>query len=482
MKCFLRLLTCFAVLLSGRAALAADQQEPTTITLKVRPLATTRPALAQHLLPRLLDQTPGDAAPVYLLAATLWSRDSNNADKPAPAELVAKLHLPATEGEWFYSDAFLEAPLEKLKSPELDKFLGEQKSVLDMLDIASKRETCRWDLPFREQGFFTLLPHLQALRGAARANCVKARAYLADGEITMAIRTLRVNFALTRALNEQAVLIQSLVATAISAQSLQVLREVQQRADGVNLYWPLANLPHPMCDMATGMEWERAAFYFSIPSLRKVREGKFTDADWRETINLLTAVMQTSPHNPESIGAQMEKIGATMLLYAQARAYFLKKGMSKEELDAMPQSTTLGRYFVESMDEINDEMDKWTKLPFWQAHPGLMKVEEDFKKRRTNILMSLVPSLGRAMFSMRRLDRDVAAMQTVEALRDYAARNAGKLPATLEEIKETPAPIDPIWGKTFEYRVEGQRVTLRSAAPKGNGPKDELVVKVTFTK
>ena len=31
----------------------------------------------------------------------------------------------------------------------------------------------------------------------------------------------------------------------------------------------------------SAMEWERAAIYYSIPSLRRVRTGNFTDADWK---------------------------------------------------------------------------------------------------------------------------------------------------------------------------------------------------------
>ena len=36
----------------------------------------------------------------------------------------------------------MEAPLAKLKSPELHEYLNEQQSVLEMLDIASLREEC----------------------------------------------------------------------------------------------------------------------------------------------------------------------------------------------------------------------------------------------------------------------------------------------------------------------------------------------------
>lgn len=459
---------------------AADDHGPTTYTLKVRPLATTRPALAHRLLPSLIDKMPGDAAPIYLVAATLWSRETNNSDKPAE-ELAKKFGLDPAESGTSTSDVFLDAPLARLRSPELSQYLSEQQDVLNLLEVASKRETCHWDMAFREQGFATLLPHLQALRGASRAVCIRARAYLAEGEITQAIRMLQVNFAMCRALNEQAVLIQSLVSASIAGQTLKVLREVQEQSPGVNLYWPLADLPRPMCDIGTGMEWERSSLYFSIPQLRKVKEGTFTDADWRAVAGTFRTLVEQRGKTP-SFGDQMEMIAGTVFLYAQARQYFLHKGMTREQVDAIPQVTAIGRYFVESMDEIYDEITKWTRLPYWQAQSGLQRVEVELKQLQYNPVMIFVPAVSRAVFTLNRLDRDIAAMQTVEAIRDYAARHEGKLPATLQEVTDTPIPIDPIWGKPLDYRVEGSTVTLTSARPQGHGAKDELVMKVTFVK
>ena len=57
-----------------------------------------------------------------------------------------------------------------------------------------------------------------------------------------------------------------------------------------------------------------------------------------------------------------------------------------------------------------------------------------------------------------------AALQTIEALRDYAAAHDGRPPASLAALTETPAPIDPVTGKVFEYASEGDRATLSSPA------------------
>ena len=51
----------------------------------------------------------------------------------------------------------------------------------------------------------------------------------------------------------------------------------------------------------------------------------------------------------------------------------------------------------------------------------------------------------------------IAALRCVEAVRLYAAAHDGQLPASLEDVKDVPLPLDPVHGKPFEYRVVGDR-------------------------
>jgi len=59
-----------------------------------------------------------------------------------------------------------------------------------------------------------------------------------------------------------------------------------------------------------------------------------------------------------------------------------------------------------------------------------------------------------------RLDRRVAAVRVVEAIRLYAASHDGKLPEELSQITEVPLPEDPATGKPFEYRRDGAASVL----------------------
>ena len=51
-----------------------------------------------------------------------------------------------------------------------------------------------------------------------------------------------------------------------------------------------------------------------------------------------------------------------------------------------------------------------------------------------------MPTVSRAYLGGVKFDRQIAALQTVEALRNYAATHDGRLPANLTEMTDTPAP------------------------------------------
>jgi hypothetical protein len=82
----------------------------------------------------------------------------------------------------------------------------------------------------------------------------------------------------------------------------------------------------------------------------------------------------------------------------------------------------------------------------------------------------------------KRLDRDLAAWQCVEAIRSYAASHAGRLPQTLADIKEVSLPTDPMTGAAFRYTQTDEVAVLESPAPAGgNEERDALYYQITVT-
>jgi hypothetical protein len=77
---------------------------------------------------------------------------------------------------------------------------------------------------------------------------------------------------------------------------------------------------------------------------------------------------------------------------------------------------------------------------------------------------AFLPALNKAMQAEARLERKLAALRVIAALRLHAA-SKGELPEKLEQIKEVPLPSDPITGKPFEYQRDGPAATLSSRIP-----------------
>jgi hypothetical protein len=64
-----------------------------------------------------------------------------------------------------------------------------------------------------------------------------------------------------------------------------------------------------------------------------------------------------------------------------------------------------------------------------------------------------------------RLDRRIAALRVIEALRLHAATNGGNFPDKLADVTVVPVPDDPGTGKPFDFQADGKTATLSSTVP-----------------
>jgi hypothetical protein len=138
----------------------------------------------------------------------------------------------------------------------------------------------------------------------------------------------------------------------------------------------------------------------------------------------------------------------------------------------MPALQAVFLYEVHHYDVAFDDMRKWTNLPYAEAAPHLRRATErarglSQREGDSSIAGLLLPAMGNVFAAQVRVDRKVAALRCVEALRLHAAANAGKLPPKLAEVVAVPIPSDPFTGKSFEYRLEGNKATLTGPPPTG---------------
>jgi hypothetical protein len=424
--------------------------------LRITPMAPVRPAMKYRLLPSLLDQTPGNAAQLYLLGAS---------QVPTVDELNNRI------------DNWLQADLTALPRKEIDDALGDKKVeyCARFFEKAARREVCHWETTYKTEGYEALLPHLLGMRNGMRMIALRARLQIADGDFAGALHSMQTGMGAAQHLNNEAVLIQQLVSAAIARMMLDDVTEWVGRENSPNLYWALAELPRPFNDVTRTLDNERFGLQFSFPELRDLENG-ITPEQWQVVMKRFPQMLQWDGGKSEiRKAAEMGPAVLAIRLYPQAKKYFIEKGMPKDKVEAMPVQLALARYLVQSFQEESDEVLKWSVLPYWQAREQMMAAEQAAQQAQARgeagPLGWMVASVRNARGKLVLLDRRIASLQCVEGIRAYAATHDGKLPDSLADLVETPAPLDPVTNQPFAYELKGDTGVL-NVPPIGDGLPD----------
>ena len=167
--------------------------------------------------------------------------------------------------------------------------------------------------------------------------------------------------------------------------------------------------------------------------------------------------------------------GSAAVLKA-AKARLVESGIAEAKLKNWPALQLVMRDEYYRYELQRDEMIKWIGSPFSEALEGMSKAEElvksagqpklDADDPDASLMVSWAPLVKKVYLAQLRLQQRLAMLQNIEAIRIYAAENAGKLPATLESIK-LPLSVDPFTGKRFIYRVNDGKAVLQGTPPKG---------------
>jgi hypothetical protein len=449
--------TALAALLTVAAAgpLRAQSEIPPPIPLVVQPAAAPTPALKYRLLPEVRDTKPGNAAQFYYRAfSPEWYgmlRDN---------KLSTKLYEVSA------------APLKDVPRDEVG-FI-DNWSMLKEVDRAARLQSCDWDLTerLREEGIGMLLPDVQSMRFFAVLLKVRAKLELLDGRHGKAAYTLQTGLKMGRDVADGPLLIQYLVGAAVCATMLDEIDEFIQTPGAPNLYWALTDLPRPLLPLRKALQGERLTIDTYFPGYRE-----------------LLANPKAAPSSPQQVEEHLDKLlpfldqfknGRVLSLmvvmreYPGAKKFLLARGRTAEQVEALPAGQAVLLYQIARYDEMYDEIYKYTTLPDWEARPGLLAAEKKLKELAEeaggpdrSLATILLPAVAKVFNAHTRIDRKVAALRCVEAVRLYAAAHDGRLPAKLEDIREVPVPTDPQTGKPFAYEVKDGEAYLTGVAPEG---------------
>ncbi len=439
------------LLLSARASLQAQPKE-----LAVSPAEQPSPALRYRLLPMSSELNSGDAAPMYL-----------------------RLRHELGEARWKQIqekyDAWNSLPLEKLPIPEARKFVDQWGNTTKLLRIGTRRQYCDWSYPLAEQRreiIEILLPDCQSMRQWARLLCVKAKVETAEHAYEQAVDTMETAFAFARHVSQGPFLINNLVGIAICNMMLDRVEELVSQPGAPDLYWALTALPRPLVSLREALETEQRVGENMVPELDQTDEPH-SRAEWGVLLDKLYDRLRYLAGKITSSGEGNARLRSLLDLdlasfkkesLAPSQEYLKKTcHMDAQRVKAMSADEVLARALVGQYRDLRDDLFKVGYLPWREAGSRFKAADQRLKAVKAGpltVLAELQPSIMSCLDAQIRLDRRVAALRVVEAIRLYAAAHDGKLPEGLSQVTEVPVPEDPATGKPLEYHRDGPAAVL----------------------
>jgi hypothetical protein len=440
-----------------------------TVPLTLHPAAEPQPALRYTLVPDLAELDPGNAATVYHRV------------------LGGEVNFLMQPGVYQQVTAWRTTPAKDLPRAEVRSLLGGR--LLRELDLASRQSYCDWEFlnKLRHGGFSTLLGEIQKLRQIPEWLGARARLEMADGKPEEAIETIKTILALAHHLEEHPSVISNLVGVAVAVIGLQQVEELVQQPGCPNLYWALTNLPEPLVGFRKGVQSEKLMLQVEFEGLLKNADEPLSVAQVNRCIEKLDRLRADGYHGqnvppPAPVRQLLESLVGTEL--PAARKHLTGRGYSAAHVESLPPFQVILLYELFLQQKAFDDAIKLMPLPYWQARPDLKEFgklldERDHGKAR-NLFAALWADPDKLRRAQCRLERRIAVLRVIEAVRLYAAAHDGRLPPALKDLT-VPVPTDPMTGRDFEYRVDGGKAVLAGDPPPGEMPNPAIAFRYELT-
>lgn len=460
-------------------------QQLEIVRLSVTPAPEPVPALRHRFVTRDVDLKSGNAVPYYY-RAFMESR-STVKQMREKFDDEKQLGLWNTTGE----DA---TPIAKLP---LDK-VREASRMFDSiysnhLRSAFERSDCEWELGVEDiRGIDIisfLLPEFQDSREVARMMALRTRLAIAEHRYDDAIETMRHQYRLGSDVAKVPFLVCGLIGIAIDSIGNGTAVDLIANPDSPNLYWALTELPQPAIDLRRAARFEMGFGPRMFPFIDHADTAEHSPQEWNwlytKALGDLTNVTgQLSIANQPDVSPQVKDTqvglaatGLALLGYTHAKARLVAQGMDPQRVEQMSVGQVMAVYSERVYRKYSDEFEKSWYLPFTDMRFSGQELERrvieamPFGTGEDREVLPIVSFLLPAMYSARsaqvRLERDIAALRVIEALRMYAAEHNRQLPASLEDIKAVPVPLNPATAQPFVYHLNGGTAVLELPASDG---------------
>jgi hypothetical protein len=279
-------------------------------------------------------------------------------------------------------------------------------------------------------------------------------------------------------------LVCGLIGIAIDQISNSALIDLVGSPDSPNMYWALTALPQPLVDLQPAARFEMDFGPRMFPHIDGAETAEHTPEEWNRLFTLAVRdfakvggeviAMQGGESgipNLDDAKAGIATTGLGLIGYTPAKERLVALGFDRERVEKMAVGQVLAIYTEQMYRRFTEEYEKLWYMPF--ADAKRVSNALDAKLRNANfiygsdedrellpIVATLMPSIHAVRGAQVRLERDVASLRVIEALRMYAAEHEGKLPKSLDEITTVPVPRNPATGKSFDYRLDGKTAVL----------------------
>jgi hypothetical protein len=429
-------------------------------SLILTPKAEAKPAFAYRLFPLTTERKDGNAVPIYLRL----NFEQNDA---------ARKDWSETPKKWNG------LPVEQIPLAEAKAFINHYKNFYRQFELGARRKTADWNYTLDQGSVIDiLLPDVQSMRGFTPMMVLKPRVELAEGNFAAAAHSLATGFAFSQHVGNGPFLINRLVGLACANQFTDAVLDFVAVPDAPNLYWSLSALPRPIIDLRDSFEIEQAVLEMEITELADLGRPRSAD-QWDavlkkvrlETQRLTASEGENADQRFKPIpGAGPDDPASKSPDLARARQYLMDhRKLSAANVAAMPPAQALLLYMADSYHDFRDDAFKATYLPYLESRRVSAEAEARLKAapatEARRLPDALLPAIDKVMISQTRLERKIAALRVIEALRMHAAAHGGQLPEKLSDITLVPVPVDPGTGKAFEYQRDGEIATLIGRIP-----------------
>jgi len=476
---------------SARAEVTYEQshegEQPIEIVrMIVTPAGMPVPVFRHRLLAREISLTTGNSVPFYYRAQAEM--------RPILKEMRAKFDEEKELGSW-YSTGEDSTPLARLP---LDK-VRQANQMFDPvyrnhLLPAFERSDCDWELGIRElRGpdiVSFLLPEFQDSRELARLMMLRTRQALAERRYDDAVVIMRNQYRLGHDVATVPFLVCGLIGAAIDGMTNGALIELISSPDSPNMYWALTELPQPLINLQPAARFELDFGARMFPFIDEAETADHAPEEWnrlftqslrdfmRITGDVVAMQGGTVPteggtsrgQSLDDVKAGIAATGLGLIGYTHAKERLIAQGMDAERIEKMAVGQVIAIYTERICRRFSDDYEKLWYMPFADMRVASDQLDNELRassfygteadRELLPIVSVLMPAIQSVRAAQVRLERDLAALRVIEALRMHAAGHGGALPQALDEIKVVPVPLNPATNKPFSYQLKNSTAIL----------------------